>query len=270
MDAFWWIGSGLCILAVAFIVVPMLRGTGDSRRSQIGLAFAVAVVIPLAAFLLYDFVGAPHASAMDSASATVPKLTTQSMTRPKVSAPPVSELADKLARRLEGAPDDPEGWALLAQSYNHLGMNDKAQDAYERAVQLGYDGARLSEKIQKAGPGGAMTELRIAGELMLSESAADAVEKSDTVFVVARAPGSSRLPVAVQRRTAADFPLQFVLSDADVMMAGSSLGDFEQLEISARVSKSGMAEPSSEDLRAAAQTVAVRGGESVRLVIDRN
>ena len=264
MDEFRLVGLALCVVAAAFIVVPMLRAESDGKRGQIGLAIAIAVAIPLAVFALYEIVGGSGQTTAEPQAAAVPKLKTERT----VSAPPVSELADKLALRLEKNPDDAEGWALLAQSYRHLGMDAKAQSAYARAVQSGYDSSRLNSQMQQSAPVAVATDFRIAGELLLSGAAQTAVDASDTVFVIARAPGASRIPIAVQRRPAADFPLRFELSDADVMMAGLSLADYEELEISARVSKSGMAEASPDDLRTTVQTVAVRGSEPVQLIID--
>lgn len=264
MGEFRLIGLVLCIVAAAFIVVPMLRTEGDGKRSNIGLGIAIAVAIPLAVFALYEIVGGSGQTTVEPEMAAVPKPKTERT----VSAPPVSDLAEKLALRLENNPDDPEGWALLAQSYRHLGLQEKAQAAYARAVESGFDPSRLNNQMQQAVPAELTTNLTIAGELTLSEAAQAAVAATDTVFVIARAPGTGRIPIAVQRRPAADFPLRFELSDADVMMAGRSLAEFDQLEIFARVSKSGMAEASPGDLRTAAQTVAVRGGESVKLLID--
>ena len=264
MDEFRLIGLVLCIVAAAFIVVPMLRAEADDKRSNTGLAIAIAVAISLAVFALYEIVGGSGQTNVETESAAVPKLKTERT----VGAPPVSDLADKLALRLENNPDDPDGWALLAQSYRHLGMQAKAQSAYARAVEFGYDPSRLNDQMQQAAPAKQTTNLTIAGELTLSDAAQSVVAVTDTVFVIARAPGTGRVPIAVQRRPAADFPLRFELSDADVMMSGRSLAEFEQLEISARVSKSGMAEASPDDLRTAVQTVAVRGDQPVRLVID--
>jgi len=50
---------------------------------------------------------------------------------------------EKLAERLKGQPDDAEGWAMLARSYGMLGRTDEAVPAYQKAVALNGQDARL-------------------------------------------------------------------------------------------------------------------------------
>jgi len=50
---------------------------------------------------------------------------------------------EQLAERLKGQPDDAEGWATLARSYGMLGRMDDAVLAFEKAVALRADDARL-------------------------------------------------------------------------------------------------------------------------------
>jgi cytochrome c-type biogenesis protein CcmH len=55
----------------------------------------------------------------------------------------IAAMADKLAERLKEQPNDPEGWTMLARSYNVLGRNPEAVDAYKKAVDLRSDDATL-------------------------------------------------------------------------------------------------------------------------------
>lgn len=48
----------------------------------------------------------------------------------------VRELADRLAARLERVPNDPDGWRLLARSYEYLSEPAKARAAAEKAAAL--------------------------------------------------------------------------------------------------------------------------------------
>ncbi|KZB59113.1 c-type cytochrome biogenesis protein CcmI [Thalassospira sp. MCCC 1A02491] len=45
----------------------------------------------------------------------------------------INSMVDGLADRLDGNPDDPDGWARLMQAYMVLGKQDKAQAAYQKA-----------------------------------------------------------------------------------------------------------------------------------------
>ncbi len=49
------------------------------------------------------------------------------------------------------------------------------------------------------------------------------------------------MPIVALRRPASQLPLEFVLTDADAMVAGTHLADYEQLIVTARISRSGLA-----------------------------
>ena len=95
---------------------------GSGRRIALLLGF----LMPLCAGLLYWQIGSlpglengaapPHAG--------------------KVSPEQVEAMVAKLAARLEQAPEDADGWALLGRSYMTMQRYDQAAKAYERATSL--------------------------------------------------------------------------------------------------------------------------------------
>jgi cytochrome c-type biogenesis protein CcmH len=78
----------------------------------------------------------------------------------------------------------------------------------------------------------------------------------DVVMVIARVPGT-RMPVAVLRARAAELPLKFTLDDALSMSPQARISMASEVDVEARISKSGMAQPESGDLISAVQTVKV-------------
>jgi cytochrome c-type biogenesis protein CcmH len=88
-----------------------------------------------------------------------------------------------------------------------------------------------------------------------------------SLFIFARAPGGGP-PVAALRGSASALPGQFTLSDANAMIPGRSLGDFEELTLVARVSASGQPTEQPGDLVAQAVVRPQEGG-TVALVIDQ-
>lgn len=48
----------------------------------------------------------------------------------------IAGMVERLAERLEGDPDDLEGWLMLARSYTVMGQTEKARDAMATAVRL--------------------------------------------------------------------------------------------------------------------------------------
>jgi len=59
-----------------------------------------------------------------------------------------------------------------------------------------------------------------------------------SLFIFARGPGGGP-PIAVQRRAASELPGDFRLSDANAMIAGQSIANYETISIVARISRSG-------------------------------
>lgn len=88
----------------------------------------------------------------------------------------------------------------------------------------------------------------IAVSVSLDASLASIVDTEDTVFVVAVARSGPPAPLAVKRLKVKDLPTRLTLSDADAMLPQLKLSVFDQVEVSARISKSGQAIPQAGDL----------------------
>jgi cytochrome c-type biogenesis protein CcmH/NrfG len=59
---------------------------------------------------------------------------------PAQNVPSVAELIEGLEQKLEGNPTDMKGWVLLGRSYHHLQNWQKAEEAFNKARELGYQG----------------------------------------------------------------------------------------------------------------------------------
>ncbi len=93
---------------------------------------------------------------------------------------------------------------------------------------------------------------KIAGvQLQISVDVDEQVKQkfnaNDTVFIYAKAKQGPRMPLAVQRLTLAALPASVVLDDSMAMVEGMNLSAFDQLVISARVTKTGSAIAQSGD-----------------------
>lgn len=100
------------------------------------------------------------------------------------------------------------------------------------------------------------------------EAAGAATGSGAALFIFARAPEGGP-PVAVIREAASSIPGEFSLSDANNMLPGRSLADFEALTIVARVSASGEPTEQPGDVYGEILFTPEDGGEFVELVIDR-
>jgi cytochrome c-type biogenesis protein CcmH len=90
----------------------------------------------------------------------------------------------------------------------------------------------------------------------------------DTVFVFARPPDGSRMPIALVRARVRDLPLAFTLDDSTAMLPDRKLSQHADVVLGARVSRSGNATPQPGDLEAELQKVKT-GARGIALVIDR-
>lgn len=89
------------------------------------------------------------------------------------------------------------------------------------------------------------------------------------VFIFARAPGQ-RMPITVERIRVSDLPTQVFLSAESSMIEGVALGDFEAVDIVARISVSGMAEEQPGDFKGELSNVKVLDEDlSISLIISK-
>ncbi len=89
-------------------------------RPEKRTALALALLLPLAAGLLYAWLGNP--AAMQPRAA-----------QHQIAAGQIDEMIAKLAARLEKNPQDTQGWAMLGRSYKALGRFEEAENAFVRA-----------------------------------------------------------------------------------------------------------------------------------------
>jgi cytochrome c-type biogenesis protein CcmH len=117
---FYLLAAAMLLVALALILVPLVRQGRLHGRSRgvFALVVALAVVLPLASAALYRLVGTP--STLDGV------------------APPrdmnVDDAIAELQARLKVHPDDVPGWLLLGQTYAMLKQPAQARDAYGHAL----------------------------------------------------------------------------------------------------------------------------------------
>ena len=90
----------------------------------------------------------------------------------------------------------------------------------------------------------------------------------DTVFIFARATQGPRMPLAIVRKQVSDLPVTVTLNDSQAMMPAMKLSNFEQVEIGARISKSGNAMPQSGDLQGSRSPVSTDESQTIEITID--
>jgi hypothetical protein len=251
MQVIFWV---MTFMALPFVLTPLLRANRQGTP-----AFLI-IALPALATLGYLAIGSP-----DVESATSHASVTQTGNRDAASQPgSVASLTAGLEARLARQADDGEGWLLLAKSYFYLDRLDDARQAYARAAALGNVDETVARQI---GADSAMTS-GLAGSVSLSAEAAGLVEPGDTIFIFARPPGQGGAPVAVVRKTAETWPLEFRLTDTQSMTTGTRLSDHEQVVVTARVSRRGDANPALRALEAKSPPIDVAGDAPLHLTIE--
>jgi len=262
---FWAFAIAMLIVAVGFVTVPLQTGKSLVATPKLLLA----VFVPLFAVGLYAFLGA------DSNVATQHVATNGNANADSAadsSLGSVASMVDGLVARLENEPDDADGWILLARSYLHVDRPADALDAYEHARALGKTDANLEAELLGSSVSQASASetdgLSLRGRVALTPAATATVQPGDTLFIFAKESREHRMPIVALRKSVSDLPLDFVLTDKEVMVPGSKLSDYQELVVTAKISRSGNATDNTLGLEAWSSPVAPANPDRIDLLID--
>jgi cytochrome c-type biogenesis protein CcmH len=120
--AFYIAAAAMIAVALAVLLLPLMRHGRRSTRppAVVALALAIALVLPLGAASLYLMVGTPVA--LNAVQAQAPISMEQAL----------AQLRTHLAEQ----PDDVRGWMVLAQTSSMLHQPADARDAYDHVLKL--------------------------------------------------------------------------------------------------------------------------------------
>lgn len=266
MPTILWIAvSIMTVAALSFVLVPL---AGSGRRAT----FAVlAVAVPAFSAGAYFELGSPGVASASSHADAAGSGRSAAASHEQPRADSISNLVGGLAARLEEHPEDGGGWLLLAKSYQHLGRPAEARAAYAHAVALGESDPSLEQLVageSAAVDAAAANGPAITGSVDLSPALREIVEPTDVLFIFARAPGQAGPPLAVVRRAATAWPIEFRLTDAESMVDGLRLSNAGEVVVTARLSRSGEAGDALNGLEAKSLPIEVGSATPVQLIIE--
>ncbi len=108
----------------------------------------------------------------------------------------------------------------------------------------------------------------VSVNVTVDDSLLEQAAPTDAVFIFARAPQGPPMPLAVARKQVKDLPVQVTLDDSMAMMPEMRLSKFEQVNVGARISKTGNALPQSGDLQGLTGPVSVAGSDTIDVTIN--
>jgi cytochrome c-type biogenesis protein CcmH/NrfG len=148
--------TALALSIVGFLAWWWLRRTPQASSERLAVAVAALWLTSLAATWAGRAELAPAVPESGAAIAwpVAPKSPLVSPSGvPKAAAAQVGSVESMvtgLEARLAANPNDADGWALLAQSYAYTANEEAVEDAFERAVALGFDATSLRERVDNA------------------------------------------------------------------------------------------------------------------------
>ncbi len=101
----------------------------------------------------------------------------------------------------------------------------------------------------------------------VADSIKQQVPESADVFVLAKAEQGPPMPLAVQRLTVTEWPITVVLDDSMAMMPALRLSQYENVVITARISKGGVGNAQAGDIQGMSAVISSQS-ESVNVVIN--
>jgi len=129
---FWLLAGFFSLVALAFVLLPILKPKLGNKKL---IVFAVVVGLPLIVVLAYQKIGHPDIAVQAPLAVMPTESSSMPAGHPSANAMnmDLSQLAAKLAEKLEKNPDHPDGWALLARTYVELKRHKDALPAFEKA-----------------------------------------------------------------------------------------------------------------------------------------
>lgn len=115
----------------------------------------------------------------------------------------------------------------------------------------------------------AVAESGIPVTITIADEFAQSVPGNATLFVFIHPAGGAGMPLAVKRVAARGFPMSLNFSDADLLRPETSLQDFEQLDVSARISIGGIANAAPGDYQANKVTLDTKAVKPIALHLDQ-
>jgi cytochrome c-type biogenesis protein CcmH len=147
-------------------------------------------------------------------------------------------------------------------------LEREIQDLNEQLGESGQAGAAPSASTPEGAPAAAGSRT-IQVAVSLSPQLKQQVSGTMPLFILARDPSAGGPPLAVQRHSSGDLPLNVTLTESDAMIPARSLATAAKVVVVARLSRSGAPQQQSGDLYGEAEYEFGKNSGPLTIVIDR-
>lgn len=114
-----------------------------------------------------------------------------------------------------------------------------------------------------------MKRAEVKVKVSITDELKSQLNEGDSVFVMAKAVTGPVMPLAALKVMAKDLPMVVVLDDSQGMVPGLALSKFEEVQVVARVAKSGEPMANTGDFQGILSAVTVSSDDTAELVIDQ-
>ena len=160
-----------------------------------------------------------------------------------------------------------EYWQRAAQGLkDDEEMQQQLRSMIEEAAVLA---KQAGMEIKQSSLPESLPPVTVSIEVTVDPSLLSQIKENDVLFIFAREVSGPPMPLAAIKRQARELPVSIVLDDSSLLRAGTSLSQFSQLKLAARVSHSGQPVSQSGDLESEVKVIDPASKEVVLLHIDQ-
>lgn len=155
-------------------------------------------------------------------------------------------------------------WKKLQQHYQP-GSRDHQE--VQQLIDTALERSGKSAETAKPAPAPASASSNVNVRVALGERFKNQVNPDDSVLIYVKAASGPKMPLAVVKKQVRDLPLEISFDDSMAMVPGMTVSSFDKVVVTARVSRSGNAMPSSGEPVGSVEAAGEQR-KSVNVVID--
>ena len=141
-----------------------------------------------------------------------------------------------------------------------------AKGAVSSEHSIGKDGSKGDSVTKPAGQAGSGS---VSVTVSLDSKLKGEAHGNEVVFIYAKAVSGPPMPLAVVRKRVSELPVTVTLDDSMAMVPMAKISNFDQIQVSAHISKNGQANKQSGDLYGSSEALSVANTQKTEITINQ-